>query len=37
VIAARLSDEQIDSVTRYFASVQPAAKPAPSTQRPARR
>ncbi|WP_281803157.1 c-type cytochrome [Methylocystis echinoides] len=30
VIAARLSDEQIDSVTRYFASVQPPAKPAPS-------
>jgi cytochrome c553 len=37
VIAARLSDEQIDSVTRYFASVQPPAKPAPSTQRAPRR
>jgi cytochrome c553 len=36
VIAVRLNEEQIDSVTRYFASVQPPLTPAP-TPRPARR
>lgn len=37
VIAARLNDEQIESVARYFASVQPPSKPAPPTRRPTRR
>lgn len=37
VIAARLDDEHIESVARYFASVQPPPKPAPPTRRPTRR
>jgi cytochrome c553 len=39
VIAARLNEEQIESVTRYFASVQPSPPqtPAPPARRPVRR